>query len=77
MELFGVKETISSLVQEVAVPNVGLRGTIITIATHHVSCIAHNAPFSPEHEMEQFEDNPFEYVQLDLSLPSVKPRRRR
>ena len=46
-----VKETISSLVQGFVVPNIGLRSTIAT-------CIVHNAPFSPEHEMEQFEDNP-------------------
>ena len=70
-ELFGVKQTISTLVQGVVVPNVGLRGTVITIATHHVSRIAHDAPFSPEHEMKQSEDNPFEYVRLNLSLPSI------
>ncbi|THH29169.1 hypothetical protein EUX98_g5041 [Antrodiella citrinella] len=47
-ELFSSKETISSLVQGVVVPNVALR----------------------EHEIEQFEDDPLEYIRLDLSLPS-------
>jgi hypothetical protein len=28
---------------------------------------------SSEHEIEQFEDDPLEYVRLDLSLPSVGP----
>ncbi|EKM56806.1 uncharacterized protein PHACADRAFT_141741 [Phanerochaete carnosa HHB-10118-sp] len=48
-QLFSSKDTISSLVQGVVVPNVGLR----------------------EHEIEQFEDDPLEYIRLDLSLPSA------
>ncbi|KDQ49269.1 hypothetical protein JAAARDRAFT_201016 [Jaapia argillacea MUCL 33604] len=47
--LFGTPETISSLVQGVVVPNVGLR----------------------DHEMEQFEDDPLEFIRQDLSLPSM------
>ncbi|KAH7910550.1 CAS/CSE protein [Hygrophoropsis aurantiaca] len=43
--LFSSRDTISSLVQGVVVPNVGLR----------------------EHEMEQFEDDPLEFIRLDLS----------
>ncbi|KAI6026014.1 CAS/CSE protein [Pisolithus marmoratus] len=46
--LFSSKEIISSLVQGVVVPNVGLR----------------------DHEMEQFEDDPLEFIRLDLALPS-------
>ena len=46
--LFSSRETTSSLVQGVVVPNVALR----------------------EHDVEQFEDDPLEYVRLDLSLPS-------
>ncbi|OCH89837.1 Cse1-domain-containing protein [Obba rivulosa] len=48
-QLFGSKETISSLVQGVVVPNVGLR----------------------EHEIEQFEDDPLEYIRLDLAVASL------
>ncbi|GBE78774.1 Importin-alpha re-exporter [Sparassis crispa] len=48
-QLFGSKETISSLVQGIVVPNVGLR----------------------DHEIEQFEDDPLEYIRLDLALPSL------
>jgi exportin-2 (importin alpha re-exporter) len=44
-QLFSSKETISSLVQGVVVPNALLR----------------------EHDVEQFEDDPLEYVRLDLS----------
>ncbi|KAH7929305.1 Cse1-domain-containing protein [Leucogyrophana mollusca] len=43
--LFSSRDTISSLVQGVVVPNVGLR----------------------EHEMEQFEDDPLEFIRLDLA----------
>lgn len=45
--LFSSPETVSSLVQGVVIPNVGLR----------------------DHETEQFEDDPLEYVRLDLALP--------
>ncbi|EGN91830.1 hypothetical protein SERLA73DRAFT_100047 [Serpula lacrymans var. lacrymans S7.3] len=45
--LFSSRETISSLIQGVVVPNVSLR----------------------EHEMEQFEDDPLEFIRLDLALP--------
>ncbi|CAL1709388.1 unnamed protein product [Somion occarium] len=47
-DIFGSRDTISSLVQGVVVPNIGLR----------------------EHEIEQFEDDPLEYIRLDLSLPA-------
>ncbi|TFK71152.1 importin alpha re-exporter [Pluteus cervinus] len=47
--LFSSKETITSLVQGVVVPNVALR----------------------EHELEQFEDDPLEFIRLDLSLPGA------
>ncbi|KAH8102322.1 Cse1-domain-containing protein [Cristinia sonorae] len=47
-DLFSSKDTISSLVQGVVVPNIALR----------------------EHEIEQFEDDPLEYIRLDLSLPA-------
>ncbi|KIK96918.1 hypothetical protein PAXRUDRAFT_825478 [Paxillus rubicundulus Ve08.2h10] len=46
--LFSSHDVISSLVQGVVVPNVGLR----------------------DHEMEQFEDDPLEFIRLDLALPS-------
>ena len=64
-QLFSSKETIASLVQGVVVPNVGLRGM----------CRLRSLPFylhmcSTEHEIEQFEDDPLEYIRLDLSLPS-------
>ncbi|KAG6828872.1 hypothetical protein H0H92_006481 [Tricholoma furcatifolium] len=47
--LFSSRDTISSLVQGVVVPNVSLR----------------------EHDVEQFEDDPLEFVRLDLSLSSA------
>ncbi|KAF8063522.1 CAS/CSE protein [Lyophyllum atratum] len=47
--LFSSRETISSLVQGVVVPNVALR----------------------EHDVEQFEDDPLEFIRLDLSLSSA------
>ncbi|KAI0684913.1 Cse1-domain-containing protein [Cytidiella melzeri] len=48
-ELFSSKDTISSLVQGVVVPNIVLR----------------------EHDIEQFEDDPLEYIRTDLSLPAA------
>ncbi|GLB42771.1 putative importin alpha re-exporter [Lyophyllum shimeji] len=45
--LFSSRDTISSLVQGVVVPNVALR----------------------EHDVEQFEDDPLEWIRLDLALP--------
>lgn len=50
-DLFGSRDTISSLVQGVVVPNVALR----------------------EHELEQLEDDPLEYIRRDLSLTSLSP----
>ncbi|KAF9463182.1 CAS/CSE protein [Collybia nuda] len=47
--LFSSRETISSLIQGVVVPNVTLR----------------------EHDIEQFEDDPLEFIRLDLSLSST------
>ncbi|KAG6917213.1 hypothetical protein DXG01_003418 [Tephrocybe rancida] len=47
--LFSSRDTISSLVQGVVVPNVTLR----------------------EHDVEQFEDDPLEFIRLDLSLSSA------
>ncbi|KAG5652934.1 hypothetical protein H0H81_003010 [Sphagnurus paluster] len=47
--LFSSRDTISSLVQGVVVPNVALR----------------------EHDVEQFEDDPLEFIRLDLSLSSA------
>ncbi|KAF9447282.1 Cse1-domain-containing protein [Macrolepiota fuliginosa MF-IS2] len=47
--LFSSRETISSLVEGVVVPNVALR----------------------EHEVEQFEDDPLEYIRMDLALSST------
>lgn len=44
--LFSSRETISSLIQGVVVPNVALR----------------------EHDIEQFEDDPLEFIRLDLSV---------
>ena len=44
--LFSARETISSLVQGVVIPNVALR----------------------EHDIEQFEDDPLEFIRLDLSV---------
>ncbi|CAA7263712.1 unnamed protein product [Cyclocybe aegerita] len=49
--LFSAKETISSLVQGVVVPNVSLR----------------------EHDVEQFEDDPLEFIRLDLATSSTGP----
>ncbi|KAF5323094.1 hypothetical protein D9611_009310 [Ephemerocybe angulata] len=48
-ELFSSKETISTLVQGVVIPNVSLR----------------------EHDVEQFEDDPLEFIRLDLSLSAA------
>lgn len=48
-ELFSSRETISSLVQGVVIPNVALR----------------------EHDVEQFEDDPLEFIRLDLSISST------
>lgn len=47
--LFSARETISSLVQGVVVPNVALR----------------------EHDVEQFEDDPLEFIRLDLALSTT------
>ncbi|KAF8148458.1 importin alpha re-exporter [Crassisporium funariophilum] len=47
--LFSSRETISSLVQGVVVPNVALR----------------------EHDIEQFEDDPLEFIRLDLSVSAT------
>ncbi|KAG5641488.1 hypothetical protein DXG03_005099 [Asterophora parasitica] len=47
--LFSSRDTVSSLVQGVVVPNVALR----------------------EHDVEQFEDDPLEFIRLDLSLSST------
>lgn len=47
--LFSTRDTISSLVQGVVVPNVALR----------------------EHDIEQFEDDPLEFIRLDLALSST------
>ncbi|PPQ86179.1 hypothetical protein CVT25_006922 [Psilocybe cyanescens] len=48
-ELFSARETISSLVQGVVVPNVTLR----------------------EHDVEQFEDDPLEFIRLDLAVSAT------
>ncbi|KAJ2925300.1 hypothetical protein H1R20_g11761, partial [Candolleomyces eurysporus] len=48
-DLFSSKETISTLVQGVVIPNVSLR----------------------EHDVEQFEDDPLEFIRLDLSLSAA------
>lgn len=48
-QLFSSRETISSLVQGVVIPNVSLR----------------------EHDIEQFEDDPLEFIRLDLALSST------
>ena len=65
-QLFGAKETISGLVQGVVVPNVSLRGefSFVTLVQRHTQ-------FTAEHELEQFEDDPLEYIRLDLALPSM------
>lgn len=47
--LFSSKETISSLVQGVVVPNIALR----------------------EHDVEQFEDDPLEYVRTDMAVSAA------
>lgn len=47
--LFSSRETISSLVQGVVVPNVALR----------------------EHDVEQFEDDPLEFIRLDLAVSAT------
>lgn len=47
--LFSARETISSLVQGVVVPNVALR----------------------EHDVEQFEDDPLEFIRLDLAVSAT------
>ena len=71
-DLFGSRETITNLVQGIVVPNVGLRGTsrpypspLGPLHTQHPD----TAP--PEHEIEQFEDDPLEYIRLDLAVPSL------
>ncbi|KAJ7594086.1 CAS/CSE protein [Mycena floridula] len=48
-DLFSARDTISSLVEGVVIPNVALR----------------------EHDIEQFEDDPLEFIRLDLSLSST------
>jgi exportin-2 (importin alpha re-exporter) len=50
------------------VPNVGLRGNVLYSlygldSTQNISCT--------EHDMEQFEDDPLEFIRLDLSLSSA------
>ena len=48
-DLFGSRETISSLIEGVVIPNISLR----------------------EHDEEQFEDDPLEFIRLDLALSST------
>lgn len=48
-ELFSARDTISSLVEGVVVPNVALR----------------------EHDVEQFEDDPLEFIRLDLAVSAT------
>lgn len=52
-DMFSSRETISSIVEGVVVPNVNLR----------------------EHEVEQFEDDPLEFIRTDLSLTDLATRR--
>jgi hypothetical protein len=66
-QLFSSADTISNLVRGVVVPNVGLRGIYIVYPKPNVTHLAQ----LPDHDMEQFEDDPLEFIRLDLSLPSL------
>ena len=70
-DLFGSKATIDGLVQGVVVPNVGLRGAPFSILPLFFSNLPYISRLTPctEHEMEQFEDDPLEFIRLDLALP--------
>ena len=68
--LFSSRETIAGLVEGVVVPNVVLRGNVFYFTTCIVKPLtSHSIPLSTDHEMEQFEDDPLEFIRLDLSLP--------
>ena len=57
------------LVEGVVVPNIGLRGQC------HVYCAVESLltrqPTPADHDIEQFEDDPLEFIRLDLSVPST------
>jgi exportin-2 (importin alpha re-exporter) len=65
-ELFGQRDTISALIQGVVVPNVSLRGKVPILRV--ILLLSKNFTLA-EHELEQFEDDPLEFIRLDLSLP--------
>ena len=66
-QLFGSNDTISGLVQGVVVPNVVLRGASQSFFhSQHPFCSS--AIISSDHEVEQFEDDPLEYIRIDLSI---------
>ena len=56
------------MVQGVVVPNVSLRGTRPVYSFPEGRTLT---PDRLEHELEQFEDDPLEYIRLDLALPSM------
>lgn len=68
-ELFRSQETITSLVQGVVVPNISLRGKYSS--SYMVSTCLDSGHLLAEHEIEQFEDDPLEFIRQDLALPSM------
>jgi len=60
---------ISVLVEGVVVPNIGLRGWYNTRCAEVMASLTQR-PLS-DHDIEQFEDDPLEFIRLDLSVPST------
>lgn len=65
-DLFGNRDTIKTLVNGVVVPNVELRGE-----SHIRIPQCRRLSKDEDHETEQFEDDPLEYIRIDLSIPSA------
>jgi exportin-2 (importin alpha re-exporter) len=64
--LFGSRDTISNLVQGVVVPNVSLRGEKYPPFFFLFTSLIWNK----EHDVEQFEDDPLEFIRRDLTVTS-------
>jgi exportin-2 (importin alpha re-exporter) len=64
-ELYNNKESLRTLIGSIVVPSVQLRGTLQSINSPCQS-LTH----SIEHDIEQFEDDPLEFIRIDLSFPT-------
>lgn len=62
-ELFADEGTLQGLAQRIIVPSMPLRGKYLTFGLGVLSNY-----WQLEHEVEQFEDDPLEYIRRDLSL---------